>query len=195
MIDPPNYWLSIDAAFTGPSGVAVWAAINGAASLLGSFAFSAALDGMRHCIEQVSAMKYGKLPTGGAGAPSLFVIEYPYLDKGVSTAIKLGRAVGRFEALAEWLDARTELLTAAKWRKLVGIKARSGDAAKARCRSLVRALAVHPEERPRFKGQLDRVWLPAAKGVGLSKADTDRAEAIGCGLGYALDQGWALSTG
>lgn len=191
----PPYWMSVDAAFSGPSGVAVWATIEDKVALLGSFALSLANDGMRPFVQAMSSIKYGKLPDGGISPPALFVIEYPYLGENVSTAIKLGRAVGRFEQLAEWLEADTELVITSKWRKWLGVKERDGEAAKARCRNLVRALAVHPDKRARVRGKLDRVWLPAAEWVGLAKSDTDRAEAIGCGLGYALNQGWALSTG
>jgi hypothetical protein len=128
------------------------------------------------------------------GVPlSLVVIEYPYVDKNISTAIKLGRAVGFLEAVAGALDAEVELRTASRWRKHLKVSG-SGQAAKDKVRSIIRGFATHPDRRARVRGKFDRVYMPGLEGVGLEPSDTDRAEAAACGIGYAIEQGWPLPT-
>ncbi len=177
---PPDHWLFIDAAFSGPTGVARFR--RGDLS------------------ETISAHIYGKKARTFAfwdellRTSTLIVIQYPFVRDNIATAIKLGRAVGYLEAVAQSVGAEVVHRTASQWRKQLPKPFRGNmpeREAKRVALSFVRALAVHPDQRRRVKGILDRVHFPVLGGRELSE---DEAEAVAGGVGYAIEQGWTLHT-
>jgi hypothetical protein len=189
----PPHWLAIDAAFSGWSGVARF---NGLVLIQ-----AIRLKGLEW--RQWFDVILGTGNTVAPGRPSLVIIEYPYQDKSKATAIKLGRAVGFIEAVARYCmsgieGAKVELRTASQWRKHLKVTG-SSDEAKALVRARVRGLLAHPDHRPPIRGKFARSYLPVLPGQGLEELgrdpkDTDRVEAVGCGIGYAIEQGWSLPT-
>ncbi len=188
MTHAPSHWLAIDAAFSGWSGYCRMAGTQPVEVLRWKCRDFVEL---RHWFLHPPGHLSGML--GMRHAPTLVVIEYPYQDKSAGTAIKLGRAVGFLEAVASSVGAEVELRRASQWRKQLKVSG-TGQAAKDRVRSIIRGFATHPDFRPPVKGRHNRVYMPGLCGVGLRRSDEDRAEAAGCGIGYAIEQGWELPT-
>lgn len=178
---PPDHWLFVDAAFRR-SGVC---RMHGTAPC--QLFTVAGLDPRvwQHLL-QAPGEEWGS-------APSLVVVEHPYLAKSnADTAIKLGRSVGVVEAVAGLLGADVRCRRASQWQKHLGAAGLTRKAAKAHVRAVVRGLATHPDERPPVSGRWARVWMPGLEGVGLKASDQDRADAAGGAIGYAVEQGWQL---
>lgn len=188
MNSAPLHWLAIDAAFSGWSGVCRF----GGTQPTECFRLKGLDFG-----EWALVMSGGEPSLLNAGVPpDLVVIEYPYQDKSADSAIKLGRAVGFLEAVFDFVSrgaGKVELRRASQWRSKLKVSG-SAEQAKDNVRAIIRGFATHPDERARVRGKFDRVYMPALAGVGLSKKDADRAEAAGCGIGYAIERGWPLPT-
>jgi Holliday junction resolvasome RuvABC endonuclease subunit len=194
MNQPPDHWLAIDAAFSGWSGVARFNKLT----LVQAFRIKTKPMSFGHWYDAMMA-PFGELPKA---PPTLVVIEYPFQGKSKSTAIKLGRAVGFIEAVARCCmtghNGTLELRTASEWRSHLKVSGPAGQA-KALVMARVRGLIAHPDRRPPVRGKFARSYLPVMPGQGLEdlgkdKTDHDRVEAVGCGIGYAIEQGWSLPT-
>jgi hypothetical protein len=188
----PLHWLAIDAAFSGWSGVCRFHGTKPVEVFR-----KKGLDFGLWYLAVAGLSGHGE---DYRGTPvNLVVIERPYYDKkrSVDSTIKLGRAVGFLDAVAQSVMAgrggEIVLRLASQWRSKLKVSG-SGQAAKDSVRSIVRGFATHPDERARVRGRHDRVYMPGLEGVGLSRKDEDRAEAAGCGIGYAIEQGWPLPT-
>lgn len=210
MSSAPAHWIAIDAAFSGWSG---YCRMFGTHPVEVHRSKSRDFNNLRWWFEAPAArraeptlkrlcsessqgfMLLDDGPQDVEVGPELVVIEYPYLDKkkSIDTVIKLGRAVGFLEAVADACGAEVVLRRASQWRKHLKVSG-SGKAAKDLVRARIRGFATHPDERAPVRGKFNRVYMPGLVGVGLEPADADRAEAAGCGIGYAIERGWPLPT-